>query len=394
MTTRITTLLITSVMALVALSRPAVTQTPQMPQTPQSSEAPAVAAEDRARLLERWRSMDEATRERMRARFERYKAASPEQQRAMKERARRLAEEVEATERTLPGEQRQALAGLTRRDRERVLRNLVREDARSTAALLRRALTDEERARFESAGPEEREATTERLREVTGNEVMRRLGRAGRELGISKETIRAAKDLPPDLRRDFLIGELRERCEAHVEAVGLPPRMSPEAWRGMQEGTDEQFVRGLTRTMRRDPSFGIPPERWERLRDRRSAQARQLASLSEPSMELRASFPERSERELRRRVLVLRQAEITAAIARIGRLDEGARARLEAASEPEVWRVYKGTMDRLARGMSGEDAVAGPLRAIERGANPGRDSGRDPEGELGRDRRRGRQDSR
>ncbi|MGD2017848.1 MAG: hypothetical protein PVJ89_07025 [Planctomycetota bacterium] len=335
---------------------------------------------DRARALERWRSMDEATRERMKARFERLQAMEPEERRARLDRARRFLEELDATERALAPEQREALGRLGEKARERVLRSLVRDDARSTATILRRTLTEEEQERLSAMEPRQRQQAVRRVERRAREQALKDLGRIGRELGMSPAVIREVRTLPVEERRDAMIAELRRRCRDHVAESGLPEGVSERTWAHLDGGSDEQFVRALTRLMRRDPSFGIPKERWERLKERRGAQARELAALTEPTVALRAERSDLPERALRRRTLEARRSEVVDLLARIGRLGPEDRARLEAADEAELPRVYRATLERLQRGVDGVTAVGEALRGKDRRAEPEGDAGRSRRG--------------
>ncbi len=318
---------------------------------------PALGAARRAELLERWRSMDHAERARMVERFEQLRSLSPEEQQRALKRARRLTDELNATEEALGPEQRAVLGRLTNEERRRVVRGLFRDGARSTAVLLRRMLTEEELARLEALDAEERDEVIGRLKQRAMGQVLRDLGRVGRELGLSAKTVEALRSLPVEERLDALVAEVRQRCREYVAREGLPPGLSPSAWEHMDNGSEDQFVRGLSRMLRRDPSFGVAPERWEQLRRKRSAQARRLAALSEPTVDLRVARPELSGRSLRQAVLASRRAEVLSGLASVGGLGEVDKGRLAALSTESLWQVYKTALERLRRGVDGRSAV-------------------------------------
>lgn len=326
----------------------------------------------RAELLARWRSMDDATRARMKARFERLQSLPKEEQQRALERGRRLIEELEATEEALDPEQRAVLDRLPDRERRRVVRGLFSDEARGTAALLRRMLTEEERARLESLGPDERDAVVARLRRRAMDQAFKDLSRIGRDLGLSAERLRSLRQLPLEERRMALVAELRVRCREYVAGQGLPPGLTAEAWAHMESQPDKQFVRGLARMLRRDPSFGIPPERWEKLQRKRAGQARRLAALSEPSMQQRSQRPELAGRALRQEALASRRSEAVAALVGIGHLGDPERERLGSLSSEDLWSVYKASLERLGRGLDGRSAVTEAMAVTSRRNEMGR----------------------
>ena len=235
--------------------------------------------------------MDDATRTRMKARFEQLESLPKEERQRTLQRGRRLIQELEATEEGLDPEQRAVLDRLPDRERRRVVRGLFGDEARGTAALLRRMLTEEERARLQSLGPDERDAVVARLKRRAMDQAFKDLSPTRRDFGLRTERLRSLRELPQEERRVALVTELRVRCREYVAKQGLPPGLTEKAWAHMESGSDERFVRGLAKMLRRDPSFGIPPERWEKLQRKRTGQARRLAALSEPSCSCGRSAP-------------------------------------------------------------------------------------------------------
>lgn len=343
----------------------------------------------RAELLERWRSMDDATRARMKARFEQLESLPKEERQRTLQRGRRLIQELEATEEALDPEQRAVLDRLPDRERRRVVRGLFGDEARGTAALLRRMLTEEERARLQSLGPDERDAVVARLKRRAMDQAFKDLSRLGRDFGLRTERLRSLRELPQEERRVALVTELRVRCREYVAKQGLPPGLTEKAWAHMESGSDERFVRGLAKVLRRDPSFGIPPERWEKLQRKRTGQARRLAALSEPSMQLRSQRPELAGRALRQEALASRRAEAVAALVATGHLSDPERERLRSLSFEDLWSVYRASLERLRRGQDGRSAVTEALVVTSR--RNGKERRGDSRGETkGSGRSRGR----
>ena len=361
-----------------------------VPDEPQAAgDMPALGAVRRAELLERWQSMDHAERARMVEGFERLRSLSPEEQQRAFRRARRLSDELDATEKALGPEQRATLGRLSERERRRVVRGLFRDGTYRTAALLRRMLTEEELARLETLDAAARDEAINRVRRRAVEQVLRDLSEVGRELGLDAESVRALQSLPAEERRDALIAELRQRCREYVAREGLPSGVSQTAWEHMDNGSDDQFVRGFSRRMRRDPSFGIAPERWEKLRSARSAQARRLAALSEPTVSLRAARPELSGRSLRQAALASRRAEVLAGLASVGDLGDVDKGRLAALSTEGLWQVYRAALERLRRGVNGRSAVTEAMTVTaKRAAAEGRGGSSDERSKPGRSRSR------
>ena len=94
-------------------------------QRPSGEGTPPLGAERRAELMERWQAMDDAERARMVERFERLRSLSPEEQQRARQQARRLTDELSATEEALGPEQRATLGRLSRKERQRVVRGPV-----------------------------------------------------------------------------------------------------------------------------------------------------------------------------------------------------------------------------------------------------------------------------
>lgn len=355
------------------------------PSAPAPAAAPAAVAaqeestpaSERARRLEAWRDLDPAARAELKRRFEQMKDLGPEERERLTRKAAALEQRMERTLASLPPKERGAIEALPPRERRRVLRAIVADEARIAATRLRQRLTDEERARLETADAAGRKSILDAVRERTRRSLPGRLARLGKDLGLGPEEMAQLERVSKEDARGALVDLVRRRARQHAREHGLPSNMSAERWEAILGSPDQRFVRAYLRIRRHDPGFGVPPERWERMsRDRREI-ADRLASLITPTAAERARAPRAPEWVHRRRAALTRRPAIEELLVRRLGLPVELSARIRTLSETDF-----GPFVRYAIRVLGTDAA--PDRALgrwldrrgERGQGRGEGGGR------------------
>ena len=140
-----------------------------------------------------------------------------------------------------------------------MLRGLVGDRARGSAARMRSRMTKEQHKALETAGPKERAAILRQMREQGQSRMSERVSMLGRSLGLSENEMRRIERGSNEERREMMIKVVRRRSERYVKEHGLPSDVTPEVWRSITSSDDDEFVRGYLRFRFRHPEFGVPP---------------------------------------------------------------------------------------------------------------------------------------
>ena len=327
----------------------------------------ASAQDSRAERLEHWRSLDAKSRAELTKRFEKLKTLSPEDRAKFLERGKRLQKEIDATLRSLDPKERATLEALDPRERRRVLRGLVGDRARRSAAQLRSQLTKEQRAALETAGPAERAAILRDVHERERSRMSERDSALGRNLGLTEGELRRVERGTKKERRDVMIKVARRRSSRYVKEHGLPSGVTPERWRSIAGSGDDEFLRGYLRIRASHPEFGVSPKQWEQRKERGASMASRLEAFSTPTTAQRASSPRAKEAQLRRAALLGQRARAEELMVRTGHLSRDEAARLRALDDNGFVRMYRQTVMKLRKGV---DPRGRPDRA-------GREGGRE-----------------
>lgn len=314
----------------------------------------------RAERLEHWRSLDAKSRAELTKRFEKLKTLSSEERAEFLERGKRLQKEIDATLRSLDPRERATLEALDPRERRRVLRGLVGDRARRSAAQLRSQLTKEQRAALETAGPAERASI---LRDVHEREKLRMSERdsvLGRNLGLTEGELRRIERGTKKERRDVMVKVARRRSSRYVNEHGLPSGVTRERWRSIAESGDDEFLRGYLRIRASHPEFGVSPMQWEQRKERGASMASRLEAFSTPTTAQRSRAPRAKEAQLRRTALLGQRTKVEELMVRTGHLSRDEAAHLRALDDSGFVRMYRQTVMKLRKGV---DPRAGPDRA-------------------------------
>ena len=350
-------------------------------------DTPSPKQVSKAERLEHWRSLDAKLRADLTKRYEKLKTLSAEDRAELLERGKRLQKEIDATLRSLDPKERATLEALDPRERRRVLRGLVGDRARRSAAQLRSQLTKEQRAALETAGPAERAAI---LRDVHEREKSRMSGRdsaLGRNLGLTDGELRRIERGTKKERRDVMVKVARRRSSRHVKEHGLPSGVTPERWRSIAGSGDDEFLRGYLRIRASHPEFGVAPGEWEKRKERGGSMASRLEAFSMPTTEQRARSPRAKEAQLRRAALLGQRTRVEELMVRTGDLSRDEAARLRALDDDGFVRMYRQTVMKLRKGVD-------PRMRPDRAGRDGRRERPNRKSQQGRQRGPSQQDRR
>jgi len=294
--------------------------------------------------------LDAKKRAELRQRYERMKKLSPDERAQLLERAERLRVEMNKTLAALGPEERAAVEALEPDERRRVLRALIADRARVTAARIRSQLTPEERKELAAAKPVERARILGAHRRRQLDSLPDRVRRLGGELGLSPKELRQLHEGPAGERRAQIARMARRRMERYVKENGLPEGVAPKQWKRLFDSDDETFLRALRRIRIHHPELGVPRGRFEgRMRQRESI-ARRLESFSAPSPKERAARPRAKDHALRRRAVLKSRERIEELIVRRLQLPLDLAARLRTQSDEEFLRSYRFVIRTLREG--------------------------------------------
>ncbi|MEM6572175.1 MAG: hypothetical protein AAF957_27420 [Planctomycetota bacterium] len=355
---------------------------------PSGQDVPAEAPTADARA--RWESLGPKERAALVERYERLKELGPEERAKLLDRGKKLEREIEATLRSLDPEERAVIEALEPAERRRVLRGLVGDRARRSAALLRSRLTPEQQAALEQASPDEREAL---LREVRANERRRaseQLSMFATELGLGDGDVKRLQAGSREERRAFMVDVARRRAKKHVEEHGLPRGVPQRRWDATLSADDDQFVRGYLRIRARHPEFGVPPRRWAKIERRRDAMANRLEAYSSPTTRERADARGKRDRQLRKQVLLEKRSRVEETMVRMGSLPNDVAARLRALDDDDFARAYTASIVMLRRGTDLRTGLGRWFAFQERGERTGTQRGKQRGGARRGGRGRGR----
>jgi len=355
----------------------------------------AVDDETRAERLALWRAMSPEQRAEVRRRYEELQRLDPEARERTLSRARRFRAEVGRVLESLSPAEREAIERLAPAGRARVLRGIVADEARATAARLRATMTPEERARFADAGPEQRAEIVRSVRERAGERARGAARRLARELGVDAAQIEGMDR--GEVRRR-LVDLARRRARRHLEVHGPPEGLDADQWERVLGLPDRQFARAFGRVRARQPDYAAPP-RGEPGPGRRGPRMHgELRGLGMPTPSDRARRPGADEAEHVRRAVSERRGRIERLLRERSGIDAALLERVEGLDDRAffaAWRVMVAAFrsdadpssalaDWFDRGGARERVDSprdgdGPERAQRRG----RGQGRGPSGSSG-----------
>ena len=321
--------------------------------------------------LERWNELTKAERAELQRRFDRLQSMSVEERGRVKRRAEGLRRETAQLLRSLGDEERATIEALEPKERQRVLRSLVKDRARLLVNRVRDRMTPEERAALEAASPDERDRILAEFRKAELERLPERLAALGEELGVGRAGMRRIQAGAPEDQRREIANLVRRRAKRSVEENGLPAGFEEARWERMLAMDDEPFLRAMQRARMRHPELGMSKARWEAKLTRRAALADHIEGIAWPKNEAGDSGPRRLEREAvlrhRKRIeeTIIRQLRV--------RMDQA--VRLRAMDDDAFVAAFRFTLRTVRSGAQFETSLDRWLKHQDRAgvrARPGK----------------------
>jgi len=211
-----------------------------------------------AALLERWNRLTDEERTRYRARFEEYRQKAPEERAVMKERAKHLGTMARRLHGTLSDAERARLAAMPAAKRREIMHEMLADEARDVGRRIRESLPPRLRDRFDGARPEDRVRFVTSVRKKLSKQMDIVFERLGRELGVPQARIQRLKALPESKRQAEFLALLKQRLSRDLDAGGLPPGISQDAWQRLLELPPREFFDAILRLRESYPEIGLP----------------------------------------------------------------------------------------------------------------------------------------
>ena len=307
--------------------------------------------------LERWKKLSKAERAELQKRFDRLQSMSAEERGRVKRRADGLRRETAQLLSSLGDEERAEIQALEPKERQRVLRSLVKDRARLLANRFRDRMTAAERSALDAAGPGERERILAEFRRAELKRLPERVAALGEELGMGKGELRRIRGGAPADQRREVAAHVRNRAKRAVKENGLPEGFDEARWERMLAMDDEPFLRAMQRARMRHPELGIPKARWESRLKRRAALADRLEALSEPRDDGRHGSSGASGRRREREEILRSRGRIEELIIRHLRVRLDQAARLRAMDDDQFVAAFRFSVRAIRSGAEFETAL-------------------------------------
>jgi len=218
-----------------------------------------VDAGERAALLERWNRLTPEVQERMRARFDRYKALPDEERQALATRTRRIQARAQLFYELFSTEERARLDRLTPEKKREILIALATEEEEEQAVRLRDTLPPELAEKVSEPRPEHRRAILDELRRRQEEQLGPAIERFGLELGMPPEDIAALTTLPLEERKQKFLELAKALSTEQIAGRELPPGLSAFRWERMKTFEPEEFFAVIMRLRAVHPEVGLLP---------------------------------------------------------------------------------------------------------------------------------------
>lgn len=219
-----------------------------------------VAADQRIRedARERWENLSDEGRLRLKERYERFKAMSPQQRAALERRARRLETVRSGIEKDLPRASRKKLNELEPSKRRRIMREMSNDEAREAGRRIWQKLPEDLRQRLKDMTPEERQVALEEFKSKQDEEVLSLAENLGRQLGVEASTLERLQLVPIEQRKRKFLEFVQRLSTEEISKHGLPPGISERRWEALKKLEPDQFFDAITRLRRSHPTLAAP----------------------------------------------------------------------------------------------------------------------------------------
>ena len=238
--------------------------------TRQAADAPSPTLE---LARQRWERLTPAEKERLRERYDSYRSLSEEDRRNLANRARRLRDDAQRVQSSLPPETREKMQKLDPEKRREVMKDIVAGEAREKGARIREKMPEAWIERLEKARPEDRGRFLAEFQHKARERVaLAAIDKIGKRLELPKLEIERLQKLP-GAERAVAVLELKNKLSTKDAAeFGLPGGITAEQWEEWQKLPPEQFFEAMQR---------LRHERQVRADEANSARPSEAASQTE-----------------------------------------------------------------------------------------------------------------
>ncbi|HIL50727.1 MAG TPA: hypothetical protein EYG30_00560 [Planctomycetes bacterium] len=212
---------------------------------------------------ERWDSMSDKQRERLRARFERLQAMETSERDALEERAKRLRKIERRVVASLSAENRTRLMSEPPEKRSQLLRELVEAEMRDRGQRVMGKLPSHVRDWMDTASPEELRKRLELFkrdsREKTSLEAVERVAQ---QLGFGPEEIARLQRLPIEERMQKVLELYQSLSKRQIKVSGLPQGITAQRWKELDQLSPRAYFAEIM-ALRAEAELGRPARKQE-----------------------------------------------------------------------------------------------------------------------------------
>jgi len=271
-------------------------------------------------LHDRWAALSEAERDRFRARYAELASLQPEERARITERVRRLDELARMVFGSLDPRTQERLLALDGPKRRELLREMAVDEARAMGQRILERMSADDRARLEQASEADRLRFLVEFRRRQDKRLEESIVDMAAEIGMSEEELARLANLLPEQRRARFLEIVKRRILRIVEQRGLPEGITSQRWGHASALEPREFYLAVLR-LQSDPRTRLPLAKrppaedagWERVR---------RALRPEDDHEARLELAHLSVAERRTQVRARRRAELVAILSEEGLFDE------------------------------------------------------------------------
>jgi hypothetical protein len=219
-----------------------------LPPNGAARQAPDAASPTLDAARQRWERLTPAEKERLRERYESYRNLSEEDRRNLANRARRLRDDAQRVQSSLPPETREKMQQLEPEKRRELMKDMVAGEAREKGARIREKMPEAWIERLEKARPEDRARFLAEFQHKARERVaLAAIDKIGKRLELPKAEIERLQKLP-GAERAAAVLELKKKLSTRDAAeFGLPNGITAEQWEEWQKLPPEQFFEAMQR---------------------------------------------------------------------------------------------------------------------------------------------------
>ena len=293
----------------------------------------------------RWAALSESERDRYRARYAELASLQPEERARITERVRRLDELARMVFGSLDPRTQERLLALDAAKRRELLREMAVDEAGAMGQRILERMSADDRARLEQASEADRLRFLVEFRRRQDQRLEESIHGMAAEIGMSEEELARLETLLPDQRRARFLEIVKRRILHLVEQRGLPEGITAQRWEHASALEPREFYLAVLR-LQVDPRTRLPLGKrppaeetgWERVR---------RALRPEDDHEARLELAHLSVAERRTQVRARRRAELVEILREEGLFDE---ALARASAQPSDAAFLAEVRNRLRAG--------------------------------------------